>query len=447
MFGYRIKKQYRTKVRLSCFGCLTFVVIIITSICRCTCAACSSETKHEKDSIEEVAHRVHLNDTLTNALSDQPELHAMDSIMRRYLKRWEINGAQLAISRHDSLIYARGFGFADKDRQIPMEPSYIMRMASVSKLVTATGIMKLRDMGKVRLSDKVFGPKGILNDTFYVNSIKDKRYLDITVEQLLRHKAGFTNYAGDPIFSTRYIMQQNRLTTPPDHRTLLRIVLKRHLGYTPGTAQRYCNIGYTLLSLIIEKRMGMPYEQFMQKYVLEPAGCYDFHIAGNYLKDRRPNETVYYMHSSSEPAQEFNNSGRLVTRCYGENDITTALGAGAWVASAAELCRLVASIDGDPTVPDVLSKQAVSMMTQEMPDHQYSLGWNFTPKRGPWIRTGSLVGTSALVLRYADGECWVFITNTSTWKGHEFSKDTMALFEKLRKKYGKNMPKWNLFVK
>ena len=447
MFGYRIKKQYRTKVRLSCFGCLTFVVIIITSICRCTCAACSSETKHEKDSIEEVAHRVHLNDTLTNALSDQPELHAMDSIMRRYLKRWEINGAQLAISRHDSLIYARGFGFVDKDRQIPMEPSYIMRMASVSKLVTATGIMKLRDMGKVRLSDKVFGPKGILNDTFYVNSIKDKRYLDITVEQLLRHKAGFTNYAGDPIFSTRYIMQQNRLTTPPDHRTLLRIVLKRHLGYTPGTAQRYCNIGYTLLSLIIEKRMGMPYEQFMQKYVLEPAGCYDFHIAGNYLKDRRPNETVYYMHSSSEPAQEFNNSGRLVTRCYGENDITTALGAGAWVASAAELCRLVASIDGDPTVPDVLSKQAVSMMTQEMPDHQYSLGWNFTPKRGPWIRTGSLVGTSALVLRYADGECWVFITNTSTWKGHEFSKDTMALFEKLRKKYGKNMPKWNLFVK
>ena len=447
MFGYRIKKQYRTKVRLSCFGCLTFVVIIITSICRCTCAACSSETKHEKDSIEEVAHRVHLNDTLTNALSDQPELHAMDSIMRRYLKRWEINGAQLAISRHDSLIYARGFGFADKDRQIPMEPSYIMRMASVSKLVTATGIMKLRDMGKVRLSDKVFGPKGILNDTFYVNSIKDKRYLDITVEQLLRHKAGFTNYAGDPIFSTRYIMQQNRLTTPPDHRTLLRIVLKRHLGYTPGTAQRYCNIGYTLLSLIIEKRMGMPYEQFMQKYVLEPAGCYDFHIAGNYLKDRRPNETVYYMHSSSEPAQEFNNSGRLVTRCYGENDIRTALGAGAWVASAAELCRLVASIDGDPTVPDVLSKQAVSMMTQEMPDHQFSLGWNFTPKRGPWIRTGSLVGTSALVLRYADGECWVFITNTSTWKGHEFSKDTMALFEKLRKKYGKNMPKWNLFVK
>ncbi|WP_297035641.1 serine hydrolase domain-containing protein [Prevotella sp.] len=446
MFGYRIKKQYRTKVRLSCLGCLTFIVVIISSICRCTCSSCSSDKSQEKDSIYEASNRKHLNDTLTNALSAQPELHAMDSIMQRYLKRWEIHGAQLAISRHDSLLYARGFGYADKDRKIPMEPSYIMRMASVSKLVTATGIMKLRDMGKIRLSDKVFGPKGILNDTFYVNSIRDKRYFDITVEQLLRHKAGFTNYAGDAIFSTRYIMQQNHLTTPPDHRTLLRIVLRRHLGYTPGAAQRYCNIGYTLLSLIIEKRTGMSYNDFMQRYVLNPAGCYDFHIAGNYLKDRRPNETVYYMHSSSVPVPEFNNSGRMVVRCYGENDITTALGAGAWVASAAELCRLVASIDGDRIVPDVISPQAVKLMTQEMPDHQFSLGWNFTPRNRPWIRTGSLVGTSALVLRYPDGECWVFITNTSTWKGHKFSQDTMALFEKLRKRFGSKMPKRNMFI-
>ena len=427
-------------------GCLTFIVVIISSICRCTCSSCSSDKSQEKDSIYEASNRKHLNDTLTNALSAQPELHAMDSIMQRYLKRWEIHGAQLAISRHDSLLYARGFGYADKDRKIPMEPSYIMRMASVSKLITATGIMKLRDMGKIRLSDKVFGPKGILNDTFYVNSIRDKRYFDITVEQLLRHKAGFTNYAGDAIFSTRYIMQQNHLTTPPDHRTLLRIVLRRHLGYTPGTAQRYCNIGYTLLSLIIEKRTGMSYENFMQRYVLYPAGCYDFHIAGNYLKDRRPNETVYYMHSSSVPVPEFNNSGRMVVRCYGENDITTALGAGAWVASAAELCRLVASIDGDRIVPDVISPQAVKLMTQEMPDHQFSLGWNFTPRNRPWIRTGSLVGTSALVLRYPDGECWVFITNTSTWKGHKFSQDTMALFEKLRKRFGSKMPKRNMFI-
>ena len=64
----------------------------------------------------------------------------------------------------------------------------------------------------------------------------------------------------------------------------------------------------------------------------------------------------------------------------------------------------------------------------------------------PCIRTGSLAGTSAIVLKYPDNQCWILITNTSTWKGHGFSNDTMAFFEKLRKKYMANMPKKELFI-
>ena len=85
-------------------------------------------------------------------------------------------------------------------------------------------------MKKLRMNEKVFGPKGILNDTTYNNGIKDQRYYNITVEQLLRHQAGFNNYAGDPVSSTRYIMMQNRLTTPPDHKTLLKILPEASSG-------------------------------------------------------------------------------------------------------------------------------------------------------------------------------------------------------------------------
>lgn len=441
MKKYRIKKQYRTPVRLSCLGCLGTIVLIVFAICRCSCGGCSG-----KDDTEKAEQRiVHLNDTLTNALVDVPELHDMDSIMRRYLKRWELNGAQLAVTRNDSLLYVKGYGWADKERNVLMEPCHIMRMASVSKLVTAVGIMKLQEMGRLKLSDKVFGPQGILNDTTYINSIRDKRYYDITVEQLLRHKAGFNNYAGDPMSSTRYIMMQNRLTTPPTHRELLRILLRRHLGYTPGTGRCYSNLGYTILSMIIEKRSGMSYEQFMQDKVLRPAGCFDFHIAGIYYRDRRPNEVRYYMHGGSEPVYEYNNSGKKVDKCYGDTDIPRLAGAGAWAASAAELSRLIASIDGCSVLPDVISPQSVKAMTQQMPSGDYSLGWNYTPVGRPWIRTGSLSGTSALVMRYPDGQCWILLTNTSTWKGHGFSIDTISLFEKLRKKYMKLMPKRNLF--
>ncbi len=440
MKKYRIKKQYRTRVRLVLFS---IIALIVFALSKCSCSCSHSDIANKE---QDTVPNFRLNDTLTNALTDVAQLHGLDSIMQRYLKRWEINGAQLAVTRNDSLLYAKGYGWADVEKQEPMEPHHIMRIASVSKLVTAVGIMKLREMGRVRLSDHVFGPNGVLNDTAYTNVIKDKRYFDITVEQLMRHQAGFNNYAGDPMFSTRYIIMQNHLAAPPDHRTLLRILLKRRLGYTPGTARCYSNLGFTLLSMIIERRSGMPYEAFMQKHVLNPAGCHDFHIAGTYLKDRRHNEVHYYVHKGSVPVYEYNNSGRLVEKCYGDNDLPRLSGAGAWCASAAELSRLVAAIDGCPVIPDILTPASVAAMTREMPDHGFSMGWNYTPQRGPWIRTGSLSGTSAIVLKYADGECWILVTNTSTWKGHGFSRDTMALFDKLRKKYGAKFPHRNLFL-
>lgn len=424
-----------------------FMLMLIPCLIIAAVVAIFMRTAEEKQVAEKenVTSGIHLNDTLTNSMSDSPQLEDMENKIKRYLLRWEINGAQIAVTRNDSLLYVKGFGWADMEKKQEMQPSNIMRLASVSKLLTAVGVMRLAEAGTLKLSDHVFGPKGILNDTAFTNAIKDQRYLDITVEQLLRHKAGFTTGAGDPMFSTRYIMMQNRLTTPPDNNTLMKILLKRRLGFTPGTAKRYSNVGYTLLSMIIEKKTRMSYEDYMRRFVFEPAGCYDFHIAGSYEKDRRRNEVKYYMHKGSEPVYEYNNSGRMVEKCYGENDIPNLKGAGAWCASAAELSRLVASVDLLPGVKDILSKKSVEFMTREMPDHDFSIGWNFCPKGRPWIRTGSLSGTSALVLRYPDGECWILITNTSTWKGHGFSNDTMRLFERLRQENRDKFPKRNLF--
>ncbi len=421
------------------------VVIAVAAIVLLSVRACGGCDNIVTAEVQEEPQYVHLNDTLTNTMSDSPELSEMEAQLKRYFERWELTGAQLAITRGDSLLYAKGFGWADKEKGEEMQPSHVMRLASVSKLLTAVGIMSLVEKGRLKLSDKVFGKSGILNDTAFTNVIKDARYYDITVEHLLRHEGGFTCGAGDPMFSTRYIMMQNHLAEAPDNHSLLRILLRRRLGFTPGTARRYSNVGYMLLSMIIERRTGTAYETFMQDSVFRKAGCYDFHIAGNYYADKRVNEVKYYMHKGSQPVYEYNNSGRMVEKCYGENDIPRLAGAGAWCASAAELARLVASIDLLPGVPDILKKETVEQMTHDMPDGAFCIGWNFCRKGKPWIRTGSLSGTSALVLRYPDGQCWILITNTSTWKGHGFSNDTMRLFEKLRAKYSDKFPKRNLF--
>ena len=104
-----------------------------------------------------------INSLITNAMSDSLGMERLDRDMNTFMQRWWIRGLSLSVMRGDSLLYAKGYGKADED--VPMEPGKIMRIASVSKLVTAAGIMKLQEQGKLRLPDRVFGPSGILNDS------------------------------------------------------------------------------------------------------------------------------------------------------------------------------------------------------------------------------------------------------------------------------------------
>ena len=344
-----------------------------------------------------------LNLLLTNDLSDIPELSGLDRRIRNYMNKWQIKGASLAITRNDSLLYAKGYGWADEENGIEMGPGHIMRMASVSKLITATGIMVLQDKGLLSIKDTVFGPSGILNDSLFIRTIKDRNYHKITVEHLLRHQGGFNR---DPLFSSRDVKHQLQLDHAPEKEDFYRLVLSRRLRFIPGSWQRYSNFGYLLLSDIIEKVSGKPYEQFIKEEVLRPAGCYDMHIAGNYYEDRRSNEVRYYTHDGDGKfIEEYNDSGRMVERCYGGNNIPLLSGAGAWCGSPAEISRLVASIDGDPRIPDIISRNSFLQMTEYLDTETFSLGWNDTNPAKGWSRTGTLSGTSALVKHFPDGEC------------------------------------------
>lgn len=415
---------------------LQWIIAAVAAISSCSQGAGADHT------VEKVEY---LNETLDNSVCDTPVLRPMEKKIERYMSQWGLQGASVAVTRNDSLIYTKGFGWADKELGLRMEPRNLLRLASISKLITATGIMVLQERGLLSLQDKVFGPEGILQDSTYCKSIKDRNYYSITVEDLLRHKGGFTCRAGDPMFSTRTIILQNRLKEAPDHKTLLRCVLRRRLGFKPGSSQSYSNLGYLLLSMIIEEVSGEPYEDFIRKNVLEPAGCHEFKIAGNYYKDRHEHEVRYYVPSNETPVPEFNNSGDTVVRCYGGNDITNLSGAGAWVGSTPELALLVASIDGRDGIPDIISKESVEAMTAYFDKETFSLGWNDTDPAKGWVRTGTFAGTNALIKYFPDGECWIFVSNTSTWKGPGLARKTAALISELRRLYGDKIPPRDLF--
>ena len=413
------------------------ISVIITAV---IISSGSSRDTHEKRNQKK---EFRLNDTLTNAMSDLPELYGLDKKIKSYMSKWHMKGASLAITRGDSLVYAKGYGWADEQNEEEMSPRHIMRMASVSKLITAVGIMVLHERGDLNIKDTVFGPSGILNDSLYNSLIKDKNYYKITVEHLMRHQGGFRR---DPLFSSRDVKHQLKLDCAPDADDFCRVVLNRRLKFAPGSWQSYSNFGYLMLSKIIEKVSGQPYEEFIKAEVLEPAGCYDMHIAGTYYEDKRDNEVRYYTHEGDgKYIEEYTDSGIMVERCYGGNNIPLLSGAGAWCGSPAEIARLVASIDGRPEVPDIITPESVELMTGYYDKDTFSLGWNDTHPAKGWSRSGTLSGTTALVKLFPDGECWIFISNTSTWKGPRQAKYTDALFRQCRELFSDMLPCRNLF--
>lgn len=420
---------------------LTIIFSVITAAAIATAFVIIHKPLPKPQPIEKP--RVYLNEKLNNTMSELPETEGIDKKVKAFMRKWQIKGASLAVMRNDSLVYAKGYGWADEAEGIAMEPSHILRMASVSKLITATGIMVLQDRDSLSIKDTVFGPSGILNDSLFNTVIKDKNYHKITIEHLLRHQGGFYR---DPLFSSLDVMKQMQLDNPPVKEDFYKLVLRNRLRFMPGDWEKYSNFGYLLLSEIIEKVSGKPYEQFIREEVLRPAGCFDMHIGGSYYSDRRPNEVRYYTHEGDGKfIEEYNGSGIMVERCYGGNNIPLLSGAGAWCGSPAEIARLVASIDGKSEVEDIISAEAVAQMTEYFDKETYSLGWNDTDPQKGWSRTGTLAGTSALVKYFPDGECWILITNTSTWRGPGLARYTDDMFKQCRELYSDRLPDRNLF--
>lgn len=361
-----------------------------------------------------------LNVRLSGSVCEIPQSAKFDKTVRQFIRRWEIQGASLAVMKDGNLIYYKGYGYADAENRDTVEVKHIFRMASVSKLITAVGIMKLQEQGKLRLSATVFGPNGILPQ---FKEYTDKRVEKITVEQLLRHKAGFTIRSGDPMFSpltmelARRAGQQKALTTDQ----MIAYVIKAGLGYTPGNNTKYSNFGYTLLSRVIEQVSGMEYEQYIKTEILSPIGCHDMHLAHNVDSMRHTNEVKYYESSDAEPVESCDGSGKMVQKCNGGNDVQGLLGAGAWVASPVEMLMFVSAIDGDPGKPDILKPSTIAQMVS-CTNSELPMGWMKVKANGNWIRTGSMAGTSAMLCKQSDGYTWIFVTNTSSWKGARFTR-------------------------
>ncbi len=395
-----------------------------------------------ENSVTIIEKLVPVNVRLTNNYSSGIDFAGTEKIVNSFLHKWSITGASIAISKDGKLIYARGFGYADSASHQETQPFNQFRIASISKLITAVGVMKLEEEGKLSLNDKVFGADGILNDPYFSNP-KDKRVYDITVAHLLSHQSGWSQRYGDQMFMPLVIAEKMGVKPPVDTKTIIRFALNKKLQYTPGAGRAYSNLGYSILGLIIEKVSGMSYEDYCKQKIFEPLGIYDMTIAGNLSTEKTPFEVSYYEPSDVVLKPSIYDTCKMVVPSNGGNDIRALGGAGAWLATAPDLMRLLLAVDGYKSRPDILSDESIRFMTDN--NNGFApVGWKATVEDGTWWRTGSFPGSAGMMKRQSDGISWVVLFNSSAWNGPEIYSYINNMMYRVESQF-KSWPSYDLY--
>ena len=183
----------------------------------------------------------------------------MQNLARELNEKDGFNGAWLYAERGE--IVSKGvLGFRDPENTLPITEDTIFQLASVSKTFTASAVMLLVREGKLGLEDKI---------TKFFPELT--AYEGVTVRHLLTHTSGIPDYFDDADWFIKIWKEEKRV---PGNDEIPRFLCetKAKPYFAPGEGLHYSNTGYNLLALLVERLSGVPYEEFLQKKIFEPAG-------------------------------------------------------------------------------------------------------------------------------------------------------------------------------
>lgn len=164
-------------------------------------------------------------------------------------------GASVAVIQHGKLVFAKGYGVANLEYNIPIKPETIFHVASVSKQFTAMAVVLLESDGKLALDDDVHKYLSELPD--YGNKI--------TIRNLLQHTSGVRDQ-----WQTLALAGWNLQDVITQDQALRLIFRQKELNFPPGTRNLYSNAGFTLLAEIVARVSGMPFPQFCAERIFTP---------------------------------------------------------------------------------------------------------------------------------------------------------------------------------
>lgn len=356
----------------------------------------------------------------------QRELEPLDRAIRVFLKEHQVPGAAVAVSHQGKLVYARGFGYADVEQKIPVQPDSQFRIASISKPITAVAILKLIEDGRLTLDTRVFDVLKKYNVELAREDV-DPRLKEITIQQLLNHTAGWDRDASfDPMFRSVSFAKQLGKAPPAEAEDVILAMFKQPLDFKPGERYAYSNFGYCLLGRVIETITGQPYAEYVEQAICAPLNMQQTRLGKTLLKDRQAGEVRYY--SNRVGTSVFSSKGTdQVPQPYGAWYLEAMDSHGGWISSAPDLVRFVSAFDVPEESP-LLNAASISQMfappsglNSKGKAFYYACGWNVRPfknsdRQNHW-HNGALPGTSTILVGRHDGKDWALLFNTRYGNG------------------------------
>ena len=382
----------------------------------------------------------------------------LDSDISDLLLDWQVPGAQVAVMYNGSLVFNKGYGISSNgtdeggnywSSQVTVDSKF--RIASLSKAITAAGILTLVQNGTISLDDRMVDlvphllpPE--LEGCDYPSHQTLYSIDDITVSMLLNHRAGFDrdgspnsdptywhwnswvgSWQNDDCIDKQSLIEDydNGNLAPISMERILSEWLRRPLDFDPGSRYVYSNIGYQILGQIIEAETGMSYEEYIIESVLTPMGIESMSIGMTMPDQREGGEVSYFDDYTSwchfpdgqdddgDPIFPFSPGPDCGAFVIEEKD-----GGGGWIATASDYARFISHIDG--TIDNEIFEDPFEFFTENSYDTYqpwYGSGvYVLSEDEQVWQHWGAFSGSSTNFRREVtdSGESVVFVMFTNT---------------------------------
>jgi CubicO group peptidase (beta-lactamase class C family) len=239
--------------------------------------------------------------------TDPAELEAfLDEELGREMAKHHIAGAAVSVVKDGKLFIAKGYGDADLEKGIPVDPERTnFRIGSLAKLFTWTAVMQLAEQGKLDLDADI--------NTYLDFRIPDTYPQPITLKHLMTHTAGF-----EDLYYERLASDPNNLLPPREW-------LISHMPARvrpPGDIAAYSSYGTSLAGYIVARVSGEPYDQYIQEHILNPLGMVHTAAQSSMPPDIRAHTSVGYTYEDGafqvfpdtsdmgQPALEYSDMGQ-----------------------------------------------------------------------------------------------------------------------------------------